>query len=82
MSRSKTDKVLMIINWVLLVVKIVLIIWLIILVATYNTKKENYEKPCEDETCTDVKTKNALLDRYCATRSEYFRSKSAWCKNR
>jgi len=34
------------------------------------------------DTDTNIKTKNALLDRYCATRSEYFRSKSAWCKNR
>lgn len=82
MNKDKMDKVLTTINWILAVVKLVLVIWLIILVATYNTKKENYEKPCENETCTSVKTKNALLDRYCATRSEYFRSKSAWCKNR
>lgn len=82
MSRNKTDKVLMIINWILTVVKLVLIIWLIILIATNNTKKENYEKPYEDETNTSTETRNALLDRYCATRTEYFRSKSAWCKNR
>lgn len=34
------------------------------------------------DTGTNIKPRNAFLDRYCATRTEYFRSQSAYCKNR
>ena len=34
------------------------------------------------DTGTNIKPRNAFWDRYCATRTEHFRSQSAFCRNR
>lgn len=49
MNKDRLDKVLTTIDWILTgVILGILISWLILSIATYNAKNENYEKPCED----------------------------------